>query len=339
MNLFMLNTHNYCFQSLESTHGPYARTLPDGTEVVDIEISQNTPGSIGLVSQAILPYLIFSGHQFSSHLDSTLPIRLTITGGTNVSNSPSYDYMSQVLIPMLSVIGLPPIRISIVKRGWSTGSVVIGNVTFLISPLAPGTSLPAFNLAERGAITLLSATIIAPKSCEKHFTSQLESTLSRRFPDMADVSINFEDSRHEKRFYLLLVATSNNGVKIGRDWLYSNKIHPGRWDKAISYLIKQVIDELAEEIEHEGCVDQYMRDQLAVYQALASGKTRVFGGRRGPAGDFTEPSLHTKTAWWVTSEILGVRFQEDGTCDGIGLIAGEGFKSVAIEIEDSHVIT
>lgn len=88
----------------------------------NVVIKQNTPGSVNLVLQAVLPYMLFSnsGHEADGEEES---IRVNITGGTNVSNSPSCDYIEQVLAPMLSLIGVPPIETQIHSRGWSQGSL------------------------------------------------------------------------------------------------------------------------------------------------------------------------------------------------------------------------
>lgn len=288
------------------------RHLTDGTQVVDMSITQTTPGSIGLVFQAVLPYILFSGH--SDH-----PVRLTITGGTNVTLSPSFEYITRVLLPMLECIGLPPIGAEQTRRGWTTGRTEVGSVTFTIQPLSKDSQLPAFNVTDRGDIAHIDAVILAPKACEKHFRPELEVALQRRFPKIP-FEIKFEDSRHERRLYLLLVATSTNGYKLGRDWLYSNKIQPGRLDKAMTYLIDQVVEQLDEEISHGGCVDEYLRDQLVVFQALANGKSQVFGGNKD--GRLMVPSLHTLTAQWVAHEILGIGFDDEGSCTGIGFKAG-----------------
>ena len=49
-----------------------------------------------------------------------------------------------------------------------------------------------------------------------------------------------------------------------------------------------------------------------VFQALAHGKSTI---------DAREPSLHTQTARWVVEQLLGIRFDESGHCEGIGLHA------------------
>jgi RNA 3'-terminal phosphate cyclase (ATP) len=47
-----------------------------------------------------------------------------------------------------------------------------------------------------------------------------------------------------------------------------------------------------------------MRDQLVVFQALAEGASRTFGGCDA-TGEPREASLHAKTAEWVIGQMLG----------------------------------
>jgi RNA 3'-terminal phosphate cyclase (ATP) len=130
-------------KSKEITFTPSATTngITDQFESGNIRIKQTTPGSINLVFQAILPYLLFSGAAPSL-------MRVHITGGTNVSNSPSVEYIAQVLVPVLQLIGIPHINSQIHSRGWSQGSTSLGSVTYTITPLT--SRLPAFELVNRG---------------------------------------------------------------------------------------------------------------------------------------------------------------------------------------------
>jgi len=283
-----------------------------------VSISQSTPGSIALVLQAILPYLLFSGAQ--------TPIKLRITGGTNVSNSPSIDYVEQVLRPMLSLIGIPPIFSTLHSRGWSTGRTCLGSATFSITPLT--SPLPALTLTDRGPIISVYATIIAPLETEREFHDNLdlmfEKRHSRFFGDTqnSDITISFSPSHHEKRYYLLLVATSSTGIKLGRDWLYDGGVRAGKTAQIIPNIVRKVSDDLLAEIAHGGCVDEWMVDQLVVYQALAKGMGRIDHGRKGD--EKVEASLHAKTAVWVAETVAGARFDAKGGCEGVGFHPGGG---------------
>lgn len=283
----------------------------------EIHIKQNTPGSINLIFQAILPYLLFS--------DSASPIHVRVTGGTNVSNSPSYDYIHEVLIPMLALIGIPPVKAQLHSRGWSQGSTQLGSITYTITPMTR--QLPAFQLIERGDINHVKAIVIAPRETEQYFLDELQLMFEKREDRFFStnttprIDINFSDSRHEKRYFVLLVATTTTGIKLGRDWLYDQAIRPGKVERIVPTMVKKVSDDLLAEIAHSGCVDEFLWDQLVVFQALAEGRSHINGGRNA-VGKSTEPSLHAKTAMWVAEKMLDVEFDEDGGAVGIGFRPG-----------------
>ena len=114
-------------------------TLPVNSEY---DIRLKTPGSVFLIFQALYPYLLFAGARANAGKDaddsddSPEPlITLNITGGTNLTSSPSYDYFSQVLIPNFARLGLPPLTAQVKGRGWCTGRVQLGTVSIGIRPL------------------------------------------------------------------------------------------------------------------------------------------------------------------------------------------------------------
>lgn len=315
-------------KSREITFTPGSRR-PDPWEIRDVAIKQSTPGAVNLVLQAILPYVLFSGGDEK--------VRIHITGGTNVSNSPSVEYVEQVLLPMLALIGIPPIQVELQSRGWSQGSASIGSVTYIVTPLQR--KLSAFRLTYRGEVKSIRATIIAPRDYERLIRDELDVMFEKRASAFfglrgPEIDISFEDSRHEKRFYLLLVATTTTGVKLGRDWLYSRGIRAGKTDQVAASLVKQVSDEMIAELQHGGCVDEYLRDQLVVFQALAEGKSCVHGGVT--KGNGVQPSLHAITAHWVAKKLIGVEFDDDGNCEGVGFAVGNGVNADDAELEVIH---
>lgn len=299
----------------------------------ELDIRQSTPGSVNLVFQAILPYLLFA----SSEKSHGTPIRVRITGGTNVSNSPSFDYIQQVLIPMLEKIGIPRIEARIDSRGWSTGTVRLGTATYTVTPLK--TRLPAFQLIDRGSVKKVKATVIAPKGTERMIRDELDVMFERNehhffgADEERDFEVTFEDSRHEKRYYLLLVATTSTGMVFGRDWLYDQGVRAGKTDTVASTLVKRVASDLISELKHGGCVDEFLRDQLIIFQALAEGKSHVDGGTL--KDELLEPSLHAKTAQWVISEMLGTKFDERGSCNGI-VFMPEAMKAKSLQSGKTH---
>ncbi|KAF2732635.1 RNA 3'-terminal phosphate cyclase [Polyplosphaeria fusca] len=290
---------------------PPATTSP---VITDCYIQQSTPGSVNLILQAVLPYIL---------LCATAPVRIKISGGTNVSNSPSVDYVRYVLFPMLEHIGIPGLSATLHSRGWSTGSTRVGSVTYTIPPLQ--SALPGFCFTQRGDVVGVKAVVLAPRECEARVREELDVVFAKRREGLfgngeGELEVEFEDSHHEKRYYLLLVATTGTEMRLGRDWLYDGGVRAGKGDRVVQELVKKVFADLVAEIEHEGCVDEYLRDQLVVFQALARGKSEVDGGRR--EGELVEASLHARTAQWVVGEILGVHFDEKGGCEGVEFVPG-----------------
>ena len=303
----------------------------DGHRIVRKEsfIPASTPGSIFLVLQALLPYILFSAAldefdpQYTSD-EQQMPIchRLIIEGGTNVSKSPSYEYIDQVLLPMLhNKVGIPTIKMTMDKRGWTQGRTEVGRVTFDITPLPMGSALPSFEFKSRGKVNHFYVSILAPEIASRQVIRQtVTEEILKRYPETdIDFPID-EDSRHPKRLYLLLVAETSEGFRLGRDWMYDRKATASTTQEKNRQLVEKVFAELEKELEHGGCVDEYMQDQLVVFQALANGRARVEYGKGQTA------SLHTQTARWVAEQVLGMKFDEMGMCDGQAFKVGEKFR-------------
>ena len=315
-------------------HSPaFKKVMHDGRPFYHARVDIGTAGSTGLALQAILPFILFS------EFPSEIPARLTLSGGTNVSGSPSYEYIMQVLLPTLQAIGFPEIEAKLGKRGWSHGGSSIGNFILEIPP-RPCIALPAFMLRPETIDVRpskptkpqhLLANFIAPSSCHDHFCKVLLPAIHHHFgttfsPEKDNVTITCEGSLHEKRMYFILVATvpshtSQQTHKLGRDWLYDRKIRTH--ERAATEMVEHVTNVLASEVESGGWVDTLLRDQLVIFQALAQGRSEVFAGRDAD-GELREPSLHTRTAEWVAKKILGVRFDAESGCEGVGFGVRKG---------------
>lgn len=158
--------------------------------------------------------------------------------------------------------------------------------------------------------------------------------------DQVDIEVQVsEDSGHESRLYVLLVAHTSNGWRIGRDFLGSGRKARNEKEREmiVDKAVSRVAGDLAAEIEAGACVDEHMQDQLVVFQALANG-TSVVKGRDGNG------TLHAQTARWVCEQILGDRglvFDSEGRFEGVGWNGPGGDLSDAtrtmkeLDLEDS----
>ncbi|KAK3722974.1 hypothetical protein LTR37_002120 [Vermiconidia calcicola] len=312
----------------------FKKVTVDGEAIYECRLDIGTAGSTGLALQAILPFILFSD------LPSAIPVRLSLTGGTNVSGSPSYEYITGVLLPTLHSIGFPQIEAKLKKRGWSQGGSSIGEFTLKIPPRSSSV-LPAFQLrppdsGEKPSKPVhLQATFIAPASCHDHLSKVLLPAIQYHFgesfsQDSGSLDIKCEGSLHEKRMYLILIATmplkpptashpssssSRDTYKLGRDWLYERKIRSH--ERSATEMAEAVTNALASEVESGAYVDEHMRDQLVIFQALAQGTSSVYAGT-DEDGELREPSLHARTAEWVTKQLLRVNFDATNECEGVG---------------------
>lgn len=270
-------------------------------------IELKKPGSVWLVLQALLPFLVFA---------TNVPVlELTIKGGTNVSKSMSGEYVQQVLIPILTRLGLPMIEVDIIKRGWASHASEIGEVKITVhaAPTQPFT-LPPFKITDRGSLQKISISIIAhTTSTRALLTTSLRQSIHAHFGATTPIDVAItEESGSDSRLYILAVAHTSNNWRLGRDALYGRRISNEREARAVAKKsAEEVVAQLAAEMAQGSCVDEYLQDQLVVWQALAGGASVVDGGEHGGEG-----SLHTRTVRWVCEEMLGpeVSFQAGGCC-------------------------
>ncbi|KAF3769143.1 EPT/RTPC-like protein [Cryphonectria parasitica EP155] len=325
----------------------------------NIKIYAESPAASALlILQAVFPFLLFAGNESGD------PVELTISGGTNVSFSLSYEYLDQVVLPTLEAWFSIRVQRNLESRGWSAGPKSRGSLWFKIHPLPLGTTLKlkddvgTSRVHDDLAVQSVDATIITPAELHGSLESILREDLTNLFPQ---AELNFkqpEDSRHESRIYVLLVAKSET-LRWGRDCLYSGKRKGKGQEKLCKDVSRAVTKALAD--EQAGVVDEYLQDQLVIFQALAEGRTsfprwttykdwseacdesisgvdeeleklHMDGGGlkrdrvRGPLGDVGTDSTHTQTARWVTSEMLDptkLTWYNKGTvCEGISLESG-----------------
>lgn len=305
-------------------------------------VAESAAASTLLVFQAVLPFLLFAG--------GAEALELEIVGGTNVSFSLSYEYADQVLLPALEERFGVVVERRLKKRGWSAGWLEEGEVWFGIRPLGVGETLKLteeWKDREYGEedfeVTSVDVTILAPGDMHAGFQTLLVRELEDAFPRVEVVFKVVEDTVQDSRVYVLCVAKSHR-LRWGRDCLTAVGKR-GKKADVVRMVSRQVCRELTEEVHSRGAVDEYLQDQLVVFQALAEG-TSSFprSGMRLESEDgqkeviaelnigqrmkrdktvepFGEGSMHTTTARWVTAELLdGLEWYNKGRiCRGVGM--------------------
>lgn len=301
------------------------------SELVQRNISISAPtgaASTLLILQAILPFLLFAVNTAGE------PIEVEISGGTNTSFSPSFEYLDQVLLPFLESHFAIRVERSLKRRGWSLGPASRGEIILKIQPISPGQpiKLRAANPASH-QVASVDVSMVVPGPMHEDVKNALIQDLDVLFPD---TKVNFklvEDSQLETRWYILLVAHSGGGLW-GKDYLGSmpkGKMRASFAGQVSNKLCRELFEQVS------GDVDDHLQDQIICFQALCEGYSSFRGDgevaldlgnlegsrlRKEKSHEpFGEGSMHAKTARWVTSQLIPtVEFYNKGTVvRGVGM--------------------
>ncbi|KAI0522184.1 RNA 3'-terminal phosphate cyclase-domain-containing protein [Xylaria bambusicola] len=333
------------------------RTPPTALKERKVVFMPDSPGASALlILQAVFPFLLFAGNGNGD------PIEIEIHGSTNPSFSPSYEYLDQVFLPTLERRFGIMVERRLEKRAWTIGPATQGTIWLKFQPIPPGQTLkvvePWNTKRQKGELDIkrIDISILVPAGVREPLEEKMA---ERLYHQLQATDINFilnEDSGHDARMYALAVAHSETGLRWGWDFLYDR-----RWKKkhatTLAEEIAQVVSSRLWEqlVVHPAAVDEYLQDQLVVFQALAEARTTYWSrateafdsdklperandiddvdqaledvhiGERMRRDKTHEPfgfgSTHATTARWVTSELLPkVRWFNNGTiCEGAGV--------------------
>lgn len=262
------------------TPGPYSFAL-------------GTAGSVTLVFQALLPVLAFSGGRST----------LSLTGGTHVPWSPPADYMEEVFLPALSVMGVDA-AFSTVRRGYypAGGGLVEASTGPASAPLRP---LVAVKRGPLERLRLVSTVSNLPMSIAGR---QLEgaAALLSGFPGALEAETKEAPSSGKGTSVFMLARFE--GAVAGFTALGA----PGkRAEEVGAEAARAFLDYMAT----DGALDARLADQLAMYMALAAGRSEATTSRI---------TGHLLTNIHVIESFLPIRFEVDGVAGAPGRVAVKG---------------
>lgn len=263
-----------------------------------------TAGSVALLLQVSLPCTLFAPG----------PITMTFKGGTNAEMAPQIDYVTLVMKPMLEKFGVY-FNCDIIRRGYypkGGGEIVVST--------KPIHQLKAVELTDRGKVTSIRGTAFVAGVLPFHIAKRMAQTASdiigRQYPDV-DVQIVPKQERREDAVgsgsgIIIVAETSTKcllaGSALGKKGVQAEEV--GR----------QAAESLLQSLNHGGCVDEHLQDQLIIFMALASGVSKVLSGPL---------TMHTKTAIYIAEKLTKAQFKitpagsdsgcEIIECTGIGL--------------------
>ncbi|KAG6910912.1 hypothetical protein DXG01_006595 [Tephrocybe rancida] len=276
-----------------------------------------TAGSTTLLLQIALPLLMFAPEK------DTPPSTLTLLGGTNATMAPQIDYVQHVLLPFLRQhFGVPSglsagVDLEIKRRGYYPKGG--GEVQVSVTPVK---RLQAARVLERGRVKHIGG--IAhfaglPNSAGREMVigaRRVLEELKYLNPDEGEVGVdikfkreNNEDSSGAGSGIVLWAELEGGGI-IGGSAVGNKRVEPAK-------IGEEAAQELLRGLQADGCVDEWLQDQIIIFMALADGKSEIRCGKGGLA-------LHTQTAIWVAEQLTDAKFEVEEEASGHTVIRCEG---------------
>ncbi|KIM49015.1 hypothetical protein M413DRAFT_438174 [Hebeloma cylindrosporum] len=300
-----------------------------------------TAGSITLLLQIALPLLLFAPKPVQA---STL----TLLGGTNATMAPQVDYTKHVFLPFLRRhFGIENVNLSIHKRGYFPRGG--GEVSLRVVPFAgQDQKLRPCRLMQRGKVKWIAGVAhyaglhakvgkgmvagatqrlaAAGFGLGKQRKTHNETTVEH--PERNDIPVSISCTREPNNLTkgagsgIVLWAELEGGGFIGGSAVGTKNVSPEE-------VGEEAAEELIKGLQEDGCVDEWLQDQIIIFMALADGQSEV---RCGTAG----LSLHTRTAIWVAERLTEAKFEIEEEESGHTIIRCQGIGYTMPRIPDTE---
>ncbi|CAB1314189.1 unnamed protein product [Coregonus sp. 'balchen'] len=213
------------------------------------------------------------------------PSELCLKGGTNADMAPQIDYTIKVFKPIVEKFGVH-FNCDLRMRGYYPKGG--GEVVAKVSPVS---ELSPVNMTERGTISKIYGRSFVAGVLPYKLAKDMATTATRVIRrEIKDLYINIQTLAGEG--HGLIIAESSTGCIFAGSALGKKGVYPDK----VGF---EAAEMLLRNIRHNGCVDEFLQDQLILFMALANGTSRI---RTGPV------TLHTKTAIHVAEQLTQAKF-------------------------------
>jgi len=262
---------------------------PNSIKGGSFEAEIGTAGSIPMLLMTVLPICTQAREKVELHISK---------GGTDVSHSPTINYMRFVLLPVLHHMGLRA-TVDVKKYGYYPKGM--GEVTVSVEPCK---NLKPICLERFGAFQKIRGVSVCTFLADRRVAAR-QADAAREYLNgkgfETDIQVvNDTSNPLQKGSSLTLWAETDTGVILGSDAI-------GELKKTSEAVGKEAAEKLLAEISVQPTVDIHLADLLIPYMALAQGNSSFL------ARMLTE---HLQTNIWVSERILNVHFGI-GTANGL----------------------
>ena len=237
-----------------------------------------TAGSVTLVLQALLPVMVAARASF----------RIRVTGGTDIRGAPPLDYLREVVLALISRMGVHA-RLVTRRRGYYPRGGGVVEVSLNPSRLRPlcleavGQSLQIGGLAHIAPLPMHIA--------ERMAAAALRRLGPRDAPVRCETAIVADEEAIGQGGAVVMWAQFEHTV-VGAGRVAERGVRAETLGEAVG-------SELAADLAAHATIDVHAADQILVYLALAGGESSF------TTREFTS---HARTAMWLIEQFLPVRF-------------------------------
>lgn len=255
---------------------------PGRIEGGQIHAEIGTAGSIPMLVMTVLPLCAHAKREVKLHVSK---------GGTDVSHSPTINYMKYVFLPVLNRMGLTA-QITVGKYGYYPKGM--GEVLLEVQPCK---KLSPLNLGEFGRLMEIKGisvcTFLADRRVAERQAKASAKYLGARGYKPNICVVNDFSNPLQKGSSIVLWARTDSGVLLGGDAI-------GELRKRSEIVGDEAAKNLMREVRVKATVDVHLADMLVPYVALA-GEGSTYLTRL-----MTD---HLETNIWLVEEILGVKMR------------------------------
>lgn len=212
-------------------------------------------------------------------------------GGTDVSHSPTVNYISKVLLPVLKKMGFE-VTVTVHKYGYYPKGM--GEVTLTVRPQS---SLQPLRIEAFGKLKSVKGisvcTFLAKRKVAERQANAAKGYLADKGYNASIQIVNDRSNPLQRGSSIALWAETNTGAIIGADAI-------GELGKTSEEVGREAAEKLCSELSAKPTVDVHLADMLIPYLAMAEG-TSAFLTRQ-----ITD---HMQANLWLVEKILGTRFK------------------------------
>jgi RNA 3'-phosphate cyclase len=245
-----------------------------------IEAEIGTAGSIPMLLMTVLPICAFAENAVNLHVSR---------GGTDVSHSPTINYIHHVFFPTLKRMGLNT-SLTVHKYGYYPKGM--GEVTVSIEPCKSLKPLCLESFGNVQAVRGISVcTFLAERNVAERQAKAANDCLREKGYGTDIRKVNDSSNPLQKGSSLVLWAETDTGAIVGADAI-------GELKKASETVGREAAEKLCAELSAKPTVDIHLADMLIPYIALAEGRSAYLTRK------LTD---HLETNVWLAQKVLNTR--------------------------------